>query len=205
MLRALPFDFRDDPATYNCGDQFMFGPAFLVNPVTQPMYFTAGSKPVTDVTQTRPVYLPAGTDWYDFWAGQRLSGGQTIAADATLDTMPLYVRAGSIIPMGPRRQYVDDQPNAPIEIHVYTGNNGSFLLYEDEGDNYNYEYGAFSTIQMSWNNETMCFTLENRSGQYPGMPAQQEFHIVLHNDETPTDRAATQQIIYTGDKVEIEF
>jgi alpha-D-xyloside xylohydrolase len=205
MLRALPFDFRDDPATYNCGDQFMFGPAFLVNPVTQPMYYLPGSKPVTGVAQTRPVYLPAGTDWYDFWTDQRLSGGQTVAADATLDTMPVYVRAGSIIPMGPHRQYVDDQPNAPIEIHVYAGNDGSFLLYEDEGDNYNYEHGAYSTIQMSWKDETRRLALEKRSGQYPGMPTQQEFHIVLHNEETSTGRAATQQIIYTGETVEIGF
>jgi alpha-D-xyloside xylohydrolase len=205
MLRALPFDFRDDPATYNCSDQFMFGPAFLVNPVTQPMYYTVGSKPITDVARTRPVYLPAGTDWYDFWTGQRLSGGQIVAAQAALDTMPLYVRAGSIIPMGPRRQYVDDQPDAPIEIHVYTGNDGSFLLYEDEGDNYSYEHGAYSTIQMSWKDETRRLTLEKRSGQYPGMPAQQEFHIVLHNEETSTGRAATRQIIYTGETVEIGF
>jgi alpha-D-xyloside xylohydrolase len=119
--------------------------------------------------------------------------------------MPLYVRAGSIIPMGPPRQYVDDQPDAPIEIHVYPGSDTSFLLYEDEGDNYNYERGAFCTIQMSWQNETNRLTLEKRSGQYPGMPAQHEFLIVLHADGKTTGRTAPQRVIYTGEPVEVRF
>lgn len=201
MLRALPFDFRHDPATYNCADQFMFGPAFLVNPVSRPMYYTAGSKPVTGVARTRPVYLPAGADWCDFWTDEYLSGGQTVEARASLDTMPLYVRAGSIVPLGPRRQYVDDQPQAPVEVHIYPGYDGSFLLYEDEGDNYNYEQGVFSTIQMSWKNDAKCLTLARRSGQYPGLPEQREFHLVLHGDAA----AATRQIIYTGEPVEVKF
>lgn len=201
MLRALPFDFRHDPAIYNCGDQFMFGPALLVNPVFQPMYYTAGSKPVTDVPRTRPVYLPAGTDWYDFWTDERLSGGQTIEAGATLDTMPLYVRAGSILPLGPVRQHVNDQPDVPVEIHIYPGLDGSFLLYEDEGDNYNYEQGVFSTIQMNWRDNAKCLTLARRSGQYPGMPERREFHVVLHGDET----VAPQQTIYTGKPVKVGF
>jgi alpha-D-xyloside xylohydrolase len=167
------------------------------------MYYTVGSKPVTDVARTRPVYLPAGTAWYDFWTGQRFDGGQTIAADATLDTMPLYVRAGSIVPMGPPRQYVDDRPDAPIEIHVYAGSDTQFLLYEDEGDSYNYEQGAFSTILMRWEDETNHLTLEKRSGQYPGMPAQQAFLLVLHGDGATPDRAVTRQIFYSGEPVEV--
>jgi alpha-D-xyloside xylohydrolase len=114
--------------------------------------------------------------------------------------MPLYVRAGSIIPMGPPRQYVDDQPDAAIEIHVYAGSDGSFLLYEDEGDNYNYEQGACSTIQMRWEDETSHLTLEKRSGQYPGMPAQQAFHIVLHSDGETAGRTVTRRIVYTGEE-----
>ncbi len=201
MLRALPFDFRHDPATYNCADQFMFGPALLVCPITRPMYYAAGSKPVADAPRTRPVYLPAGIDWYDFWTDERLSGGQTVEAAATLDTMPLYVRAGSIIPLGPHRQYVDDQPDAPVELHIYPGSDGGFLLYEDEGDNYNYEQGAFSTIQISWNDGSNCLTLGQRSGQYPGMPHRREFHVVLHGSAT----AAARQVSYTGQPVEIKF
>ncbi|MCB9423367.1 MAG: DUF5110 domain-containing protein, partial [Ardenticatenaceae bacterium] len=201
MLRALPFDFRGDSATYNCSDQFMFGPALLVNPVTTPMYYTSGSKPVDDAKRTRPVYLPTGTDWYDFWTDQRYSGGQTIEAVATLDTMPLFVRAGSIVPMGPPRQHVNDLPDAPVELHVYGGGNGRFHLYEDEGDNYNYEAGAFSTIQIHWEDRARCLTLEKRVGQYPGMPEQQKFHIVLHESA----KRITKHVSYTGESIEVEF
>ena len=124
----------------------MFGPAFLVNPVTQPMYYTTGSTPLADVPKQRAVYLPAGYDWYDFWTDRRLTGGQVVQADAALDILPLYVRAGSIVPMGQPMQYADELPDAAIELHIYPGCDGSFLLYEDEGDSYNYEQGAFSTI-----------------------------------------------------------
>jgi alpha-D-xyloside xylohydrolase len=160
MLRALPFDFRHDPAVYDVADQFMFGSALLVNPVTWPMYYTRDSVPLTDTRKTRSVYLPAGTDWYDFWTDQCYHGGQTIEASATLDMMPLYVRAGSIVPMG------DD---------------GYFLLYEDEGDSYRYEQGAFATIQIEWDNAARRLTLGQRTGQYPGMPTQREFQVILHD------------------------
>ena len=116
LLRALPFDFRHDPNTYDLKDQYLFGPAFLVCPVTTPMYYAAGSTPLTGVEKTRPVYLPSGSDWYDFWTGERYPGGQTIVARAPLETMPLYVRAGSIIPIGPDIQFTGDQPDAPIEL-----------------------------------------------------------------------------------------
>ena len=209
MLRALPFDFRNDAATYDCADQFMFGPAFLVNPVTMPMYYTAGSAPLEDVKRTRTVYLPAGTGWYDFWTDQYFHGGQTIEANATLDTMPLYVRAGSIVPMGPRRQFVDDQPDAPVELHVYGGGNGRFLLYEDEGDNYNYEAGAFSTIPIRWEDKARRLTLGKRSGQYPGMTKLREFHVVLHGvdqiGDTSSKRVVTQPVIYAGETVEVDL
>ena len=170
MLRALPFDFRADLATYNVADQYMFGPAFLVNPVTQPMYFTAGSQIIDDAPKTRSVYLPMGSDWYDFWTGQRYTGGQTICADAVLDTMPLYIRSGSILPIGPVITYADEQPNAPLELHIYPGQDGSFTLYDDEGDNYNYECGSFTMIRLSWDEATRRLTLHDREGSYPGMP-----------------------------------
>ncbi len=181
MLRALTFDFRHDPAVYNVADQFMFGSALLVNPVTRPMYYTRESLPLVDTCKTRLVYLPAETDWYDFWTDQRYHGGQTIVANATLDVIPLFVRAGSIIPLGPNRQHVDDQPDAPIELHIYPGNDGRFLLYEDEGDNYRYEQGAFATIQIEWDNATRQLILGQRLGQYPGMPVQRDFRVVLHD------------------------
>jgi alpha-D-xyloside xylohydrolase len=205
MLRALPFDFRNDPATYEVGDQFMFGPAFLVNPVTRPMYYTTGSVPLTDVKRTRPVYLPAGSDWYDFWTDQYLRGGQTVEADATLDRMPLYVKAGSIVPMGPHRQHVNDQPSAPIELHIYPGNDATFLLYEDEGDGYDYEDDAFFTIEITWEDTNRQLILGKRNGKYPGMPEQQAFHVMLHGQEQPggglTESAIRERIIYSGETI----
>jgi alpha-D-xyloside xylohydrolase len=148
MLRPLPFDFRSDPITYNISDQYLFGPALLVNPVTCPMLYDVGSRPLEGIAQTRPVYLPAGADWHDFWTGQTYSGGQTIESDAPISRLPLYVRAGSILPMGPVRQHVNDLPEAPIELHIYPGKDGSFALYEDEGDRYNYEDGARRSISI---------------------------------------------------------
>lgn len=208
MLRALPFDFRSDPATYNLGNQFMFGPAFLVTPITRPMYYSAGSQPLTGVNKTQSVYLPAGAGWYDFWTDQYLCGGQTLEANAALDTMPLYVRAGSVVPMGPRRQFVDDQPDAPVELHVYPGYNSHFELYEDEGDNYNYEQGAFSVIELDWEDEVRRLTLGTRKGQYPGIPQQREFNIVLHGRPVEDGSAgplSVKPIIYTGATVKIKL
>ena len=165
MLRVLSFDFRHDPNVYDIGDEYMFGPAFLVCPVTKPMYFAANSVPLKEVEKTRSVYLPSGNDWYDFWTGKRYSGGQTISADAPLETMPLYVRSGSIFPIGPQIQFTGDQPDAPIELWMYPGQDGEFTLYEDEGDNYNYEQGSFATIHIAWNESTRQLTLDDRRGK----------------------------------------
>jgi alpha-D-xyloside xylohydrolase len=180
MMRALPFDLRGDMQTYDCGDQFMFRPAFFVNPVTAPMYYTHHSLPVVNAECTRRVYLPAGAEWFDFWTDEFYSGGQTIDAIATLDTIPLFVRSGSIVPMGPDRQFVGNQTEAPTDLHVYGGANGRFVLYEDEGDNYNYEIGAFSEIQINWEEESNKLILGKRKGNYPGIRWQREFRILLH-------------------------
>ena len=182
MLRALPFDFRADPRTYDIRDQYMFGPALLINPVTRPMLYDVGSRTLENVPQTRQVYLPAGVDWYDFWSGKRNSGGQTIQADAPIDRLPIYVRAGSILPMGPVRQHVNDLPDAPVELHIFPGLDGSFELYEDEGDQYNYEDGAFSTIPIHWQDAERQLTLGAVKGNYAGMPDQRIFEIILHDE-----------------------
>ncbi len=209
MLRALPFDFRSDPATYDIRDQYMFGPALMVNPVTRPMLYDAGSQPLNGKPHTRPVYLPAGAEWYDFWTGQPYSGGQTIQADAPLSRLPLYVRAGSILPMGPVRQHVNDLPEAPIELHVYPGQDGSFELYEDENDQYNYEDGAFSTINIRWEDAERQLILEARKGEYGGMPDRRTFEIVLHDPKTlrhEDSRAGSNQtVIYYGRPVIAKF
>jgi alpha-D-xyloside xylohydrolase len=178
MLRALPFDFRLDPNTYNIRDEFMFGPAFLVCPVTAPMYYAAGSQELKDPRRTRPVYLPAGCDWYDYWTNARHSGGQWIVADASLDRLPLYVRAGSIVPVGPPLQHAGEQTES-LELRIYAGRDGNFDLYDDEGDNYNYERGAFEAIPLQWDDRRLVLTIGERRGTYPGMPRLRRFTVVV--------------------------
>lgn len=198
MLRLLAFDFREDAATYAITDQFMFGPALMVSPVTQPMYFAAGSTPVADAARTRPVYLPAGTDWYDFWTGERRAGGQTVVAAAELDVLPLFSRAGSIVPMVAPMQYVDETPDAVVELHIFPGNNGCFQLYEDAGDGYDYELGAFATIDIEWSESSRQLILRERQGSYPGMPAAREFRVLLPGQAAA---GAGKQVTYVGREV----
>ncbi len=208
LLRALPFDFRSDPATYDVADQYMFGPAFLVNPVTKPMYFAPGSQAIDDANQTRAVYLPLGSDWYDFWTGQKFTGGQTLCADAPLDILPLYVRSGSIVPFGPAVTYTDEQPNAPLELHLYPGQDGEFTLYDDEGDNYHYEQGQFARIRMSWDDAARRLTLHTREGSYPGMSNVREFRIAVEeraNPVTSSGGSSLRSVRYDGQEISIDL
>ena len=149
-MRPLVMDFRTDPRAQNIGDQFMYGPAFLVNPVTDP----AATK--------RQLYLP-DAKWYDFWTGALLEGGHTIIAIAPLDRLPLYVRAGSILPLGPDEEWSTQKPADPIELRIYRGANGDFTLYEDENDNYNYEKGVYATIPFHW--DDCCQHFDDRRSQ----------------------------------------
>ena len=208
MLRVLSFDFRHDPNVYDIGDEYMFGPAFLVCPVTKPMYFAANSVPLKEVEKTRSVYLPSGNDWYDFWTGKRYSGGQTISADAPLETMPLYVRSGSIFPIGPQIQFSSDQADVPIELWMYPGQDGEFTLYEDEGDNYNYEQGSFATIHIAWNESTRQLTLDDRRGNYSGMQVSKSFRVVFA-DGKPFDPLAEEtqarEVFYDGKRLVVDL
>jgi alpha-D-xyloside xylohydrolase len=208
LLRALPFDFRADPATYDVADQYMFGPAFLVNPVTTPMYFRAKSTALEGVPKTRTVYLPAGADWYDFWTGRRYAGGQTMDVDAPLDIIPLFVRSGSIVPIGPDVTYADEQPNALLELRIYPGQDGSFTLYDDEGDNYHYEQGQFATIRLSWDEAARRLTLHDRQGSYPGMPASREFRIVMGdspNHQPVPEGMSSRTVLYEGQELRLDL
>ena len=157
IMRALVMDFPEDATAREIGNQYMFGPAVLVSPIT------------TFKSRQRKVYLPASTGWYDFWTGAFLKGGQTIDAAAELDAIPLHVRAGSIIPFGPPLQYTDEKPADPITLFVYTGADAEFVLYEDEGVNYNYEKGAFAKIAFNWNQADKSLTIGKRAGTFPGM------------------------------------
>jgi alpha-D-xyloside xylohydrolase len=178
MLRALAFDYREDVQVHSIGDQFMFGPAFLVAPVTAPMYYGPGSRELQGIDKQRSVYLPAG-EWYDYWSDERMEGGLTIEAKADLGTLPLFVRAGSIVPLGPDVQYADEQPDARIGLKVYAGKDASFTLYEDEGDNYNYENGSYATIELKWSEADRTLTIGKRSGSYAGMPAARAFAVEI--------------------------
>jgi alpha-D-xyloside xylohydrolase len=138
MLRMLAFDFRDDPHVHDIADQFMFGPALMICPVTHP------------AAKTRNVYLPGGT-WYDFWSGEKLEGGRTIEAAAPLDILPLFVRAGSILPIGPIVQHSGERLDETLEVRVYRGADPEFTLYEDDNDGYGYERGEYRLTKLAWN------------------------------------------------------
>lgn len=165
-MRALVMDFPADRSALNISDQFLFGPALLVNPVTK-----AGAT-------SRAVYLPGNTPWYDFWNGAKQYGGKTITALATLERIPLYVRAGSIIPMGPEMQWTSEKPADPIELRIYPGQDGEFTLYEDDGMSYQFEKGERSTITFRWNDKTQTLSIGPRMGNFPGMLQQRGFTIV---------------------------
>ncbi|CAN7673338.1 DUF4968 domain-containing protein [Paenibacillus sp. LjRoot153] len=207
FMRALSFDFRHDPNTYNIGDQFMFGPAFLVNPVTEPMYYNSNSEVLEGVKKTRDVYLPTGTAWYDFWTSRIFDGGQMIEAEAPLDRIPLYVKAGSIVPMGGSIQFAEQRTDDNRHIRVYTGQHGTFDYYEDEGDNYNYEKGAYALIPMVWDEENRTFIIKEREGTYLGMSINQSFNLTFYgvNDGDGSLKEAEKktQIHYTGNYIEI--
>ncbi|MFC5742349.1 DUF5110 domain-containing protein [Dyella tabacisoli] len=164
-MRGLVMNFAADAKVRNIDDEFMFGPAFLVAPVTQ-----YGAR-------SRSVYLPAGADWYDFNHGKRYSGGQSIDADAPLERMPLFVRAGAIVPTGPDIQYTGQKPDAALTLLVYTGADGSFSLYEDEGTNYRYEQGHYSRIPLRCDEATHTLSLGVREGDGAGAPASRRFVV----------------------------
>jgi alpha-D-xyloside xylohydrolase len=165
IQRPLVMDWRSDPKTWNIGDQFMFGPAILVNPVLK-----------QEATH-RTVYLPESALWYDFWTGASTKGSREVEAEAPLDRSPLFVRAGSIVPLGPEIEYADQKPAGPIELRIFRGADGRFALYEDEGDNYNYEK-AHSLIPLRWSEAEKRLTIGDREGEYPGMPKDLTFNIV---------------------------
>jgi len=209
MLRALAFDFIQDEKTYDIKDQYMFGPAFLVNPVTEPMYYECNSKELSGIKKSRMVYLPAGCSWYDFWTNEVYEGGKIIEADAPIDIMPLFVKSGSILPMGPFVQHSGEKKDAPIELRIYRGACGSFVLYEDEGDNYNYETGAYTKIKIEWDDANGILTIHEREGSYPGILQKRMFNLVLVSPNKGKGLECEENpdavVEYNGERVEISF
>jgi len=190
LMRSLAMSFTADKQTYGISDQFMFGPAFMACPV------------YTYKARNREVYFPATTGWYDFYSDQFIAGGKKITAEAPLERMPLFVPEGTILPMGPAMQYSDEKPADDLEIRVYAGKDGKFSLYEDEGTNYNYEKGAFTTIDFTYDNTTKAVTIGDRKGSFTGMLTNRTFRIVLINT---TGVSQPKIVRYTGKKTNVKL
>jgi alpha-D-xyloside xylohydrolase len=194
LMRPLVMDWRDDVDAQNIGDEYLFGPAILVSPVT------------TQGATSRRVYLPKAT-WYDFWSGKKIEGGKYIDADAPLEKLPLFIRAGSIIPMGPTMEWSTQKPADPIELRVYPGADGDFTLYEDENDNYDYAKGQHATIQLHWNDKAKTLTIGKRQGSFPGMLERHKVNVVIVEENLGVgigDGAPTRSVDYSGDQVEVK-
>ncbi|MBN1302395.1 MAG: DUF4968 domain-containing protein [Melioribacteraceae bacterium] len=166
IMRALVMDFGNDENVLNIGDQFMFGPALMINPVTE---YKA---------RERKVYLPADTGWYELNSGKYLQGGKKITVNAPYEKIPVFVKAGSIIPCGPDIQFVDEKPADSLRVFIYTGSDGCFNLYEDENINYNYEKGKFSIIPFIYDEETISLTIGDRQGHFDGMLKERTIEII---------------------------
>jgi len=212
FMRALVMDFAADKKTTDINNEYMFGQSLLVAPVLESMYVnkTDDGQSTIDFStvKSRAVYLPAGTEWYDFWTGEKMKGGQEVQKSAPIDVMPLYVKAGSILPWAPKVQYATEKKWDNLEIRIYPGANGEFTLYEDEDDNYNYEKGLNSTISMKWDNQTKTLTIGERKGTFAGMLTNRKFNFVLvqkGNGAGVAQGKTTRAIIYNGKSASIKF
>lgn len=203
FMRALMMDFKDDPKTLDNNREFLFGRSLLVAPVVEALYTPEKiQKEVTvdwTAKKTYDVYLPQGIQWYDYWTNERLEGGQTVNADGTLAHCPVYVKAGSILPLCKKEvmnaNIADWQT---LDMIVYPGADAVFTLYEDEGDNYNYEQGAYSTITLQWNDRKRTLTIGKREGSFKGMLENRTFRIQLPGGDVKT-------VEYNGSKAEVKF
>ena len=209
--RALIMDFRDDRNVWNMGNEFMFGRSLLVAPVLEAKYtperaMSKSRAGIGDVDFTAPkstkVYLPAGTRWYDYETLKLYDGGQEIERTVDISSIPLFVKEGSILPVGPDVQYSTEKPWDDLEILVFAGKDGKFTLYEDEFDNYNYENGAFSTIEFSYNNKSRILTIGARKGSFDGMINNRRFRVILIKNG---NKSQAKTVSYSGKKVSVSL
>ena len=224
FMRALVMDFPQDKKTWDLKDAYMFGDAILVAPVLEAQYtpekivkvdeetgWNKGKErgaegfPIVDFTATKSatVYLPEGSAWYDYWTNEKFDGGQEVTKETTINTIPLYIKAGSILPIGPEVQYAEEKPWDNLEIRVYEGASGSFSLYEDEFDNYNYESGAYSTIPFTWNDTTQTLEIADRSGNFDGMLQERKFQVVKIGEDGSV--SAPQTVAYSGAAIQVKL
>jgi alpha-D-xyloside xylohydrolase len=196
LMRPLVMDWRTDLDAQNTGDEYMFGPAILVSPV-----YLQGAT-------SRTVYLPK-TTWYNFWTGEKIEGGKRIQAEAPLSKLPLFVRAGSIVPMGPAMQWSTEKQADPLELRVYPGADGDFTLYEDQNDGYDYSNGARATIALHWDDAARILTVRAREGSFPGILVKRTFHVVLvqtdHGVGIGESASVDKTVFYEGAGVAARF
>ncbi|MFC0319617.1 MULTISPECIES: glycoside hydrolase family 31 protein [Olivibacter] len=197
ILRGLAMDFTGDTTTYNINDQFMLGPSLLVNPVTR------------KGANSRTLYLPTGTSWYNFYTGEQVQGGQQIDAPAPFERIPVFVKAGSILPLGPSLQYTDEKNDQATTLYVFEGGNGDFTLYEDDGLTYNYEKGGFNYIQIEYDDQTKTVTFSKRTGNYTAAPKSRMFNIVFVSKQRPSgiDSQAkpNTSVSYKGNSIKVKL
>ncbi|MCM1137877.1 MAG: DUF5110 domain-containing protein [Muribaculum sp.] len=213
IIRPFVMDFAHDQTAKEQALEYMFGKSFLVRPVTDSLYTYQDDKrnglikDMSNIGKT-DVYLPSGAKWYDFWTNELLAGGQTVSRETPIDIMPVYVRAGSIVPWGPDVQYATEKNWDNLEIRIYPGQDAEFILYEDENDNYNYERGVYSTIKFSWNDATNTLTIADREGDFPGMLLNRKFRIVRVNDKSGIGDAPMKggrTVKYNGREIKVKI
>lgn len=220
MMRALVMDFNDKKVV-DMNNEYMFGKSILVAPIVNAQYTSEtvvktdensgwnkddkkdGKEIAVDFTQQKSskAYLPAGTSWFDFWSNQKYDGGQEVTLATTIDKIPLFIKAGSIVPFGPQVQFATEKKWDDLEIRVYPGANAEFTLYEDENDNYNYEKGIYSTISFTWNDAKKSLTINDRKASFPGMLATRKFNILLISSGKKVEKTVT----YSGKKVSVKL
>lgn len=197
LMRPLVFDFNYDKIVFDIEDQFMFGSSLMINPV------------VKEKASSRKIYLPAKSEWIDFWTGEIYKGGKTINIDTPIDRIPILVKSGSIIPMGPFMQYSTEKPADPIELRIYGNDDAEFTLYEDENNNYNYEQGIYSTIKIKWKDKKRTLTFNELKGNYPGMLEERIFHIIVVNQKhglgIEIENNIDKIVHYIGKKIEVNI
>ena len=218
-LRALTYDFASDKNTWNLGSEFMFGRSILATPILDPQYteekifkedaMSGWDKKDAKIEKlkegkidfseekTATKYLPKGANWYEFYTEKLYKGGRNVTFTTTIDRTAMFVKAGTILPLAPVMQYAQQSQWDNLDIIVYPGSNAVFTLYEDEGDNYNYERGVYSTITMKWNDSQRTFTVEARQGQFPGMLQNRKFNIRIAGTE------AVKTVDYNGNAVSV--
>ena len=195
MMRGLAMDFASDERVLNIGDQWMFGPAFMACPVA------------TYKARSRDVYFPKQSGWYDLYSGKHYAGGQKVCVSAPYERMPVFVREGAIVPFGPELQWTDEKKPELIHLYIYSGADGSFELYEDEGVNYNYEKGKSSKILFQWDDASRTLTIGARRGSFDGMLKQRRFQVVVVKDGTPLnlDNPQGTMVEYKGKQLTVHL